>query len=279
MMSPHKLFQGFQALLIAVLLLGGIWLISSDYPYGWAMVTIAGLLFLYDRRGLILVILANSAYRSGGLPPALVWFDCAWKWKSLDANAQVTYAFLLMKAARWEDAEKAFRLMKQDGPWYVGVKHQQLLKSYEAMLLWFRADRRQAADVLLGLKAEGYVTRALLTNLGSWLLELKDLEAAESVCREGIEYDPEDAGLLDNWGWCLWLTGKEEESRRLYQESVLPGQPVFPDAWLHWARIQRASGDAEASRESYQRALSCPFHGLSLYTRDKIEAELRELGG
>ncbi len=277
-MNSAKLFQTVQALLLAILLLGGGFFIMVGYPYGWAMVGMGVLLFLYDRRGLLLMLLANLAYKRKGIGAALDWFDRAWKWKSLDGNGSVTYAFLLMKNGQWEKAGEVFKLMKVRGPWKIDQKFGDLAESYEALFLWRSGQKNEAVQQLERLRGSGYISRALLTTLGSYLLEMKRYPEAELVCKQGTDYDENDAGLWDNWGYYLFLTGQAEEAKRIYESRIIPNSPSFPDAWYHYARILRTEGDKNNALAAYSTALGKNFHSLSLATKEQIEKEKQELG-
>lgn len=276
-MKARTLFAAVQALLLVLLLGGGGYFVLNDYPYGWLMLGMGLALFLYDRRGVFYTIMANLAFRSGGLNAALEWLGRAWQSKALDPHTQVTYAYLLMKANRWEEAREAFAAMERRGPWFVGEDERPLLLTYRSMLDWHDGRRQEAIGQLWALVEEGYRTLALLTTLGAYLLDLGDWEGLERVVALGRDYDPHDPGLLDNEAAFALATDQLERAGRILEQELIPQNPSFPDAWIHYARYLRRCGRYEEATRAYQRALELPFHGLSACTREAIEKELREV--
>ena len=273
----HRIFQIVQALLILILFGGGIFIAQTDLAYGLIFIGFALVLFLYDRRGFLMTLLANQAFRKKGLEGALGWLRRAWKAKALDPKTQITYAYLLMKAGHLEEAASTFQAMSSPGPWYVGQKNLNLLNTYKAMLLWNQGQRKAAADLLWDLLETSYKTTALLTTLGVYLLELKDWARFEKLLPICQDYDNEDAGLLDNEGAYLLERNRLEEAYQLYRDHLIPKNPNFPDAYVHWARVCRRLGNIDEARLAYQRALRCPFHALSSYSRQQVEQEYREV--
>lgn len=277
MSLSHRVFQIVQALLILILVGGGIYILGIDALYGGIVITLGLALLVYDRRGFVMTLLANRSYRTRGLEGALTWFRRAWNARALDPRTQITFAYLLMKAGHFEEAEERFQAMREPGPWFVGERNLDLVETYRAMLLWTRGERREATELLWGLVRKRFWNLALLTTLGVYLVQLRDWERFEELLPLCREYDPDDLGLLDNEGAYLLERGRLEEARELYRERVLPRRPTFPDAWVHWARLCRRLGDRDEARAAYQRALELEFHGLSTYSRLQVESELREV--
>lgn len=273
----HRLFQIVQALLILILVGGGIYILGIDALYGGIVITAGLALLVYDRRGFVMTLLANRAYRTKGLEEALSWLRRAWNARALDPRTQITFVYLLMKAGHFEEAEQRFQAMREPGPWFVGERNLDLLDTYRAMLLWAKEERREAVDLLWGLVQKRFWNLALLTTLGVYLVRLRDWERFEELLPVCREYDPDDLGMLDNEGAYLIEQGRLEEARNLYRDRILPRGPTFPEAWVHWARLCRRLGDRDEARAAYQKALGFEFHGLSVYTRQQVENERREV--
>lgn len=277
MSHSHRVFQIVQAVLVLVLILGGLYIATLNLMYGLIFILLGLSLLIYDRRGFIMTLLANRAYKTRGLDAALEWFRRAYRSRSLDPQTQVTYAYLSMKAGRWEEAARCFAEMQSVGPWYVGEKNLNLLRTYRAMLWWKQGQKKQAVDELWELLEKSYQTLALLTTLGVYLLELRDWDRLEKLLPIARDYDPEDLGLLDNEAAYLMEKGQLDQAQQLFQEKILPRSPAFPDAYIHWARLCRQLGRREEACTAYLRALDFKFHGLSTFDRSAIEKEYREL--
>ncbi len=277
MSLSHRVFQIVQAALVLVLILGGLYIATLELAYGLVVIFLGLALFLYDRRGFFMTLLANQAYKSRGLEAALEWLRKAWKSRALDPQTQITFAYLLMKAEHWEEAQRCFSEMQSGGPWFVGEKNMPLLRTYRAMLWWKQGQRQKAADELWSLLESSYKTLALLTSLGVYLLELHDWERFEKLRPIALDYDAEDLGLLDNEGAYLIERGRLDQAQKLFEEKIIPRNPSFADAWIHWARLCRRRGLREEARAAYLRALDCPFHGLSTFEKKLIEREYQEV--
>jgi tetratricopeptide (TPR) repeat protein len=234
--------------------------------------------YLWWNRSAQHVRAAQRAFQRGDEAGTLAAFAKAEAAGRLDASATASYAYLSLKSGRTEDAaellDKALTHGRRGKP--LKLTERRLLETYQAMVLWKNGRLDEAVELLEQLLASGYRTTAVYGNLGYLLLLQGNVDRAEAVCREAVDWDPEGKVILDNLASVLLYRERWAEAAEVYGK-LLALEPKFPEAWhgAGWAALK--NGDPIEARQRWQHALTLPFHALTTVERPAIEKALAEL--
>lgn len=98
---------------------------------------------------------------------------------------------------------------------------------------------------------------ALVMNNFSYYLSLREesLDEAERLSRITIEREPENGTYLDTYAWILYKKGAYEAAEEFIMKAIKYGGESDPDVNLHAAEIHKALGNIPMARAFYQKAL------------------------
>lgn len=243
---------------------------------------ILGLLawYLWWNRSALYVNAAHAAFRKGDEQKTLAEFAKAEEAGRLGADVTASYAYLLMKNGRPDDAGGllAYALNKGRRGKPLKEADRRLLLTYRGLYFWQIGQLDDAIALLEDLHASGYKTTALYGNLGFFLLEKGDLEKAEALCTEAADWAPDGKVILDNLG-TLYLLKKEWQKASEVYDRLLGLSPQFPEAWWGAGRAALETGNPSEARRRWEKALTLKFNALTTVAKEEIEGALSRLPG
>ena len=236
--------------------------------------------YLWWNRSALYVQAAHRAFRRGDVAGSLAAFAKAEAAGRLDIQTTVSYAYLALKTTATELADVLLTRCLTQGRRGRPLKEsdRRLVESYRALVLWKQGKLDEAVSLLEGLLALGYQTATLYGNLGYFLILQGNLDRAEAVCLQAVDWDPEGKVVLDNLA-SLYLEKEQWTQAAEVYERLLALEPQFPEAWhgAGWAALK--TGDASEARRRWKKALELPFHALTTVERSAIEEALVRLDG
>lgn len=234
--------------------------------------------YLWWNRSSLHVATALQAFRKGDEAGALVAFAKAEAAGRLDASTTASYAYLALKNGRPDEARLVLGRALTSGRRGKALKpaDRNLIETYRALVLWKEGQLDEAVELLEALLASGYRTSNVYGNLGFFLQEQGNWARATEVCTEAAEWDPEGKVILDNLA-ALHLRKEEWDQAAEVYGRLLALEPQFPEAWHGAGLASLKTGDAEAARQRWQKALGLPFNALTTVERSQVEAALRSL--
>ena len=129
---------------------------------------------------------------------------------------------------------------------------------------------------------KNYKNSTVYGSLGYMLIEkgdkTGDYSEAKKFNDEALEYDDEDAVVLDNVGQYYQRTGDIPKARE-YFEKALEIRPEQVDSMYYLARIKQAEGDIAGAKELIDKALTIHFSALATVTVDLLKSYRAELDG
>ena len=180
--------------------------------------------------------------------------------KAIQLNPELGYlwsekAKSLMGLQKYEDAkvayDKALELNPEDG--YVWSDRGQLLlyqldkpgeavESYEKALQYWNKD---------------YMTYFPWMRLGEALKDVGDYEKALNIYDKAIEFNPDDAYLLDSKAWALYHLGRYDEALEMSEKSisVKPDDPANYNYYKTKSTILSAMGRSSEAEIAQENAL------------------------
>lgn len=234
--------------------------------------------YLWWNRSALYVNSAHAAFRKGDESKTLDEFAKAEEAGRLGAEITASYAYLLLKNARTDEAGVLIDHALAHGRRGKSLKEsdRRLMQTYRALFLWKTGRVAEAVDLLESLKAEEYRTSALYGNLGFFLIDQGNLKRAEEVCLEAAEWAPDGKVILDNLGTLYLLKNEWEKAAEVYSR-LLALEPKFPEAWWGAGRAALETGDRDEARRRWEKALTLPFNALTTVEKSEIEAALSSL--
>lgn len=234
--------------------------------------------YLWWNRSALYVNAAHAAFRKGDEAKTLEQFAKAEAAGRLTADITASYAYLLLKNDRADEAMALLRFAIAHGRRGRPLKEKdlRLLKTYQGLALRQQGKLDEAIALLQSLHDDGYRTTALYGNLGFFLIEKGDLEAAEALCTEAADWAPDGKVILDNLGTVHLMKQEWDKAAEVYGR-LLDLAPKFPEAWWGAGRASFETGDLVEARSRWEKALSFPFNALTTVERAVIEKALSDL--
>ena len=191
-----------------------------------------------------------------------------------DPNILMAYAVLLMRFDKCEQARDLLLLSEQVGG--MDQKEKKQLRINFAINQWKLGDLDKAIENLEIAGSNG-MTSMIYTALGFFYIEKGkqsgDYSKAEEFNTSALEYDDEDAGILDNIGQLYYAKGDTDKAYEFFSKAfnVKPSQV----ATLYYiAKINYERGNFEKALAFINECIKGNFSALATITRDQAE-ELR----
>ncbi len=193
------------------------------------------------------------------------------------AGYLMAYTVLLLRTGKFERAMELVRMTEKLPRLSVDQKRR-LTVNY-AICQWKLGELDHAIGAMRELM-KNYKNSTVYGSLGYMLIEKGDQTGDYSEARkfnaEAMEYDDEDAVVLDNVGQYYQRTGDNAKARE-YFEKALEIRPVQVDSMYYLARIKQADGDIAGAKDLIDKALSIHFSALATVTPELLKQYRVEL--
>lgn len=102
-------------------------------------------------------------------------------------------------------------------------------------------------------------------------------EKAMAFLKEAVEYDEEDAIVLDNLAQFYYrVLGDKEEAKKWFDKAIAIKEGQIDTLWF-LSRYDLDHGDTAAAIEKLEKSLDGRFSVLNYHTKDEVEAEIARL--
>lgn len=188
----------------------------------------------------------------------------------------MAYSVLLLRTREYE---KSKEIMLRVEKMALSADQKKQLRQNYAICLWKMGKLDKAIELLSIAASEGK-TSWLYGSLGYMLIEKAkqtgDYEEALALNMEGLEYDDEDAVVLDNLGQ-LYLNIGDREKAREHFKKALKFKPSQVDTLYYLALMAHQDGDDGQAKAYLESAISGNYSALCTTTREQAVALLREV--
>ncbi len=239
---------------------------------GFAALSAWLLVAMMVNRSLFYRMRGQAEYAKGNLDNAARQFEKAVRLKKANIEMKVNYGFILLKTGKLDEAEKVLQECVSQGR---SEDEKNLAKSNLALVFWRRGRLQEAVSMLEEVIVK-YKTTAIYGSLGYLLIEMGDLEKALKFNLEAMEYNPENAIILDNLAHLYHLRGEMDRAGEMF-EKLMAKDPHFPEAWYDYGRYLEDSGRGAEAAEKYEKALTCTFSFNSTISREQVQNRLKAL--
>lgn len=184
--------------------------------------------------------------KEGNIELATAAYEKAWELKPAPKTVQ-TYFRSLVTAQRYTDASQLIK------PWIKKYPQDFRARRLYAEMLTHQQDWVGAKEMWEGLQSEGVEDLALLNNLAAIYQRLSDpraLPTAELI----YSMAPENAAILDTYGWILTQNGQVENGLAILREAYARAS-TQPEIRFHIGEALASLGRTDEAREEVQAAL------------------------
>lgn len=255
---------------IALIIAAFIWQVWA----GIAALLIFFAIGLYQNLPNFYAMRANAEYGKGNPERALELLAKSYATGRMFAQHQISYGYLLLRMGRLDEAERMLLEVKNKAniPRNIKMNTEQNL----ALVAWKRGELQQAIEKMEEIHAQ-FKTTAVYESLGYFYIAGGELDKALAFNQEALDYDAQDAVILDNMGQTHYLRGEYEEAAKIY-EGLLEKQPKFPEPYFNYGQVLLQQGEREKAIDWMQQALQYKGSYLSTVSHDEIKQALIDLG-
>ena len=192
------------------------------------------------------------------------------------ASSMLSYSVLLLRNGEYEKA-KSLLAKVQKVPGLQDAQKQQMFMNY-AVACYKLGDLPKAIELMEKQHGRGG-SGIIYQTLGYLYVETGNMDKAISFNKEAVEYDDEDAIVLDNLGQAYYRVANDKETAKKYFDKALEIKPGQIDTLYFLALYDIDAGRKEEALEKLELALQGRFSPLNYANRERIQAELDKLNG
>lgn len=256
---------------IAALFIG--WLYATS---GFVIGLFATLIFLFvlyvKRFPAVCMVFAYRNYTKGEKDKAFSWFERAYN-HGMNVKQKITYAYYLLREGKADRSEQVLSTIL--GFNKASCEEKYLAKSHHALVLMKTGREEEALEELLEI-FPNYKNSSIYGSIGYLYIVLGDMEKAEEFNSEAIDYNSEDAVILDNMVQLYNLKGDGEKAFS-YAEKLMEKNPYFIEAYYNAAIAAKALGKTELAKEYLEKTKDLETTFLSNVSHEDVNKLLGEL--
>ncbi len=191
------------------------------------------------------------------------WYQKAYDTGKMNAQQSLIYAYLLIRDGHIDKAHRLINSVTTQKKDRLTPSNIQASELNLALILWKKGDLSGAIELMEKIGGEGYRSTVYYSNLGLFYTLNNQLEKAEEITLEALEFNPADAGIRDNLGFIYYKKGETDKALEVYEKLFEDTTPTFTEAFYNYGLVLEEKGDFSGAMQQYQKARSCPERYLS----------------
>lgn len=236
------------------------------------MVLICMALFLYFKPQIYYIFGRNKYFKNHEQGFKLL--GKAYDTKRLAPQQILIYAYLLLRDGHIDKAERIITGVLHDSSDKLSEKNIQAANLNQAIIRWKRNDIKGAVKLMEELYDKGYRSTVHYGTLGVFYVLVGDYAKAVQFSLEGLDFNPDDISIKDNYGIALFRNGEIDKAEDVYEELFERGTPDFIEAYYNYGLVLEKQGKYDMAADYYQKALGCPEKYLSTVKLEQAEYAL-----
>lgn len=239
-----------------------------DKKLGFVMMLAVAAYMIYANIPSYYAMKGNKAFAAGDNEVSLSWYKKAFDTGRASIMIKVSYAYVMMRAGMFEDAEKMLSALLTNK--YIDSANRNVVKQYRSMALFKMGRCDEALEEAEEVFAE-YKNTAMYGIIGYFRLMSDDItpEEKREFCEEAYEYNSDDRDIIDNMTLACILCG-DYESAKKYADELIEKNPTFVEAFYHGAQVEYALGNKEKALEYLERTGECNRSAMTTVSEDEI---------
>lgn len=239
-----------------------------DKRLGFVMMLAVGAYMIYANVPSYYAMKGNKAFAAGDNDASLAWYKKAFDTGRASIMIKVSYAYVMMRAGMFEDAEKMLSALLTSK--YIDSANRNAVKQYRSMALFKMGRCEEALEEAEEVFAE-YKNTAMYGIIGYFRLMSDDItpEDKREFCEEAYEYNSDDRDIIDNMTLACILCG-DYESAKKYADELIEKNPTFTEAFYHGAQVEYALGNKEKALEYLAMTEDCNRSAMTTVSEEEI---------
>lgn len=265
-----KIFKRLACFIVSVIII--IAAFSLNIFAGLLALAVIILTAAFLSRAYLFALLGSRAYTSGHTSKALNFYKRAYSTRRCKPVVVISYAYLLLKAGKTEDAGKILNTLANSG---LNLDDKMNAKSNLALVAWKKGNIDEALEILEEVY-KTYKNTTVYGSLGYMLILKGDLERALAFNLEAYEYNNNNNVIQDNLGQTYFLRGEYDKAEEIYA-SLMSTNPGVPGINYNYGLLLASTGRHEKALEYMKKALSLDINPLSGVTEEEIRNKIQQL--
>ena len=208
---------------------------------------------------------------------ALQLYEEAYNEGCRESNILMAWSVLLMRFGNYERAKDL--LLSCEHARDLDNKSKKQLRIDYSICQWRLGNLDKAIELMESAASSGK-TSLIYTTLGFYYIEKAretgDYTKAEEFNSEAMQYDEEDAGILDNMGQLYYIKG-ETETAYEYFSKAYNQKPTQVSTLYYIALINKERGNKEKALAFIERCVEGNFSALCQFSRDDALALKKQI--
>ena len=213
---------------------------------------------------------AKDCFDKGEFSKAIEFYKKATKRDKVNFNIKLSYAYTLMRAGKFDDAETLLNAMVRDR---INLKPEQRnMAKQQRCMVYLRQNRYdEALEDAMEMFDGGYKNTQMYAMLGYFkLLGNEPQSEITKFCEEAYDYNSDSRDIMDNLAICYYNEGRYSEAKEI-SDKLIADAPEFMEAYYHGAQIALKCNDKESAKELAQKIDECRRTAMSTITREEVE--------
>ena len=227
--------------------------------------------------GLMTSLKARMAYakqQKGEFAEAMKLYGEALDAGMNDARYILNYTVLLIRDGQYQKAREL--LVKiQKSPLITADQRRQLLVNYSACV--YKMGELEKGISVLEQQHQKAPSGLIYETLGYLYVEAGDADKALAYNQEALDYDDEDAIVLDNMGQVYYRMLGDKAKAKEYFDRAHALKEKQIDTLYFLAQYDLEAGDKEAAKAKLETALGGRFSPLNYASREMVQSQLDSL--
>lgn len=191
--------------------------------------------------------------------------------------AKVQYVYFLMQSAKVEKASQVYDKYVKLAKGKRKTQDEILANMCKSLILWKNGDLKAAIGVTENAYNK-YKNTTIYINLGFFYMLNGEYEKALKINLEGVEFSPENLGILDNLGYNYILLNEYEKAEEVYNKIFeINNTPSFAEAYFNFGLIKEQEGKNNEAKALYEKALTSKFSNIGLLTENDVKDRIKSL--
>lgn len=207
---------------------------------------------------------------------AFKYMEKSYKTGRMKPQSALVYAYVLLRDGHLSKAERIISAVLLQKKKKLTEENILAAELNSAIILWKKSDLPSAIEKMEKVYDTGYRSTVHYQTLGIFYIMNNDLDKAQKFIDEALEYNSDDASILDNLGLLYIKKGEYAKAEKVYEELFDSCDPDFIEANYNYATVLARRGDYEGACKYYQKALGCPERYLSTVKHSLVEIKLSD---
>ena len=220
---------------------------------------------------------ALTAHRKGQVDQARAAYEELYQGGFVSAAYMLPYCVLLLREGGESNFIKVKEILKkaEKAADLDASRRQELLMDY-AVAQYKLGEMEKAIQLLEASHRKG-ACGLTYQALGFLYIEAGNKEKALSYNQEALDYDDEDAVVLDNMGQTYYRLLGDKETAKQYFDKAIAIKDSQIDTLYFLAQYDLEAGDRQAALQKLEKALEGRFSPLNYATKAMVQAQIDEL--